>query len=271
MNDKGSLERQLEELAAAGTADFAGRELRALSPDTLRKHLLRTLNGTMMPRVLSLKSDTGRAVVAEIAHGRVARIVSADLTQPPTGLPELLGQPLATSEDHVVQHIAAVFADLVDGASALRIKVEGTGPASDPTHAGPSARAIAEIWGIEIDPAALPEPGAIFDDFLAAVQGHSIAWLMEGPTAEESGGAGDENALDDLAAFAEAWSASDYASAFSVGLPDGERWGLICLHRAPTAEEVTVVAHYSGPRLFLAVPKDQLDFVTDAWRRAVSA
>ncbi len=271
MNDKGSLERRLEELAAAGTADVDGRELRALSPDTLRKHLIRTLNGTMMPRILSLTADTGRTLKAEVAHGRVARILSAELGENSIGAGDLVGSPLATAEGDVVQRIAGLFAHLIDGAESLRVRIEGTGPASDPTHAGPSARAIAETWGIEVDPAALPEPGAIFDDFLAAVQGKSIAWLMQGANPEESGGAGDEDALDGLTAFAEAWSGSDYASAFSVGLPAGERWGMIALHRAPAASEVTVVVQYLEPKLFLVVPKECLGPVADAWRRAVCA
>ncbi|MDU8943353.1 hypothetical protein [Ovoidimarina sediminis] len=265
-----TLERRLEALAGAGTADREGRVLRALSADTLRKRVLRLLDETVMPRVLSLRADGGRSVALDVANGRVGRILTADSAVLPGGEAELVGQPLTMEDESVTARVAGCLERLLEGSATLTVRSEGPGASPEPTQPGPSARAIAEVWGIELAPSDLPEPGAIFDDVLAAVQGKARAWLMLGATPEDSGGAGDQDALDDLNAFAEAWGVGGQAAAATLGLPEGERWSLIALHRTGAAPDLTVIARYDGVHLYLSVPREALGFVADTWRRAVS-
>ena len=271
MSTDPTLERRLASLSAAGSADREGRLVRALSADTLRKHVLRMLDETVMPRVLSLRADTGRVASFDVANGRVSRILAADSAVLPGGEAELVGQPLTMETDGTVDRVAACLERLLDGAETLRIRNDGVGQPADPAQPGPSARAISEAWGIGLDPADLPEPGAIFDDVLAAVQGRARAWLMLGATPEDSGGAGDQDTLDDLPAFAEAWGGGAAPEAANAGLPQNERWSFIALHRTRAAPDVTVIARYEDMRLYLSVPRGEVGFIADTWRRATGA
>jgi hypothetical protein len=244
--------------------------VRALSADTLRKRVLRILDETVMPRVLTIEADSGRSATFDLANGRVSRILTAHDAVLPGGEADLVGQPLTMEAADTVTRVAACLERLLDGAGSLRIRNDGVGQPADPAQPGPSARAISEAWGIGLDPAELPEPGAIFDDVLAAVQGRARAWLMLGATPEDSGGAGDQDTLDDLGAFAEAWGEGAAPPGANAGLPQNERWSVIVLHRTRAAPDVTVIARYDDVRLYLSVPRDEVGFIADTWRSAAA-
>ena len=271
MSEKATLEQRLVRLASSGIAGPGGRIVRAPGDGALLPRLLSEIAEAVMPRRMRLSAGGGRSITLAAANGRLLEVETADI---PGDFADLVGEAFDGGNVGDAEALKAMFEALIGDEDTLLVRQEAMDIALDPLHAGVSAEALAEAWQMPFAVEDSPDGddfGAIaIDAFLAATQGEVTAWLMTGPETPESEGAGDPDAVEDLAGFAEARRESGEA-AKQVAEAKGEPWSFLVLHRSTDAREVTVIVAVDGILLYLALPQDKLAKVADAWRAAVPA
>ena len=251
MTDRKTLERRLQALASVGVSKTNGRTARSIGPNSLLRRLLVELDITIMPRRLTVETDKGRAASFLVANSRLIRIESM------VGGGTDVASDLRSNDAELNARLQTQFRALLEGATEITTLTDPVVEGVDPKAAGPSARALAEAWGLSLE---VPDraPVEILDAFLTAVKDDVVAWLKAGGS-----GAGEPDKLDELTAFVEARSEVEGEA------PDRGRWSFLSLRRAATASDITVSARYGDATVYLSVPRDRLTAVADAWRAAI--
>jgi len=251
MTDRKTLERRLEALASVGVASSNGRMSRSLGPNSLLRRLLVELDLAIMPRRLAVETDLGRAASFLVANSRLIRIESM------VGGGSDVGSDLKANDAELNARLEGQFRALLDGAKEMTTLTVSVVEGVDPQAAGPSARALAQAWGIALEVPDLTS-SEIIDAFLGRVKETVLAWKIVG-----GDGSGDPDKLDELTAFMEARSEVEDRA------PDETHWSFLSLHRAPAAADVTVSVRHGEAALYLTAPRERLTAVADAWRTAV--
>lgn len=268
---RGKLEERLQKLAAAGVAGPGGRALRSVSQAVLLRRILDEIGETVLPRRLRLSAGEDRAVVLTAANGRLLRIEGVEgggALGDAAG--EVSGRPFEPADVSLAEPLRALFLALARGVDTVMIRHEAFDNALDPERAGLSAEALADAWGIAgTADGATPAADAI-DDFLARSQDLVSAWLLTSVAAPDSEGAGDQDRVEELSAFAEARRETGEVARMA-GLAGGAPWSVLMLHRARRAPDATVAVAAGDILLYVTIPHDRLGDLADRWRLAVGA
>ena len=240
--------------------------LRASAPEALLRRMLWEIDETVLPRQLIFGTREGGTVTLAAGNRRLLRIESASGPGMDAHA-ELAGQGFEPGTPGVAEEIRALLEKLIEGADTVFVRQDTHSEPIDPERAGLSATALAESWGIDLAGSEGSAPGDAIDTFLGSAQSAVLAWLMTGPETPETEGAGEPGAVDELAAFAEARRETGEALR-QARTENGETWTFLSLHRAPGAPETTVIISVEGILLYLAIPRDKLGDVADAWRAA---
>lgn len=270
MNGKSTLEARLARLAASGTAGSEGRIVRGRSSEALLLQILDEIAETIMPRRVHLSTPPGAKLSLDIANGRLIRVAAAEGSPGFLGMDELTGTAFDPDDAEQAGALRSLFDTLLDGTDMLTFRPEVLEESFDPHHAGLSASALAEAWGIELETGGAPEAALAVDTFLSSIQNDISAWLMTVPGTPEVEAAGETDVVDELTAFAEARQESGEADR-QAEIARDEPWSFLALHRAAEAPDVTVIASVDGVVLYVSIPRERLGSVADAWRAAVKS
>ena len=267
MNDRGSLERRLAQLASAGVAGRSGRVLRAWSQDGLPRRLLREIDETIMPRRLTFTAADRGSLVVRAANGRILMIEALDGKKKMLRHQELLDRALDPEEDGLAEALKEVFEALCGKLSEAEVSHEAVPTDFDPEYAGVSVRALAEAWGTPFAQDTPREPADVLDSFVSSTQDATTAWVIFGADGDAEN-AGDPDRVEELIAFAEARRETGQAP-LSRWIDPGEPWTLLFVKRAEAAKDVTAIATLGAIHIYLSLPDDQIGTLADAWRGAI--
>lgn len=265
MTGRATLIQRLQELAAAGAAGAEGRAIRASSANALLVRLMREIEGTLMPRRLTFRAGGDRALAVIAANGRLLRaeVAAGDAAFEQASV--ALGRAFEQSDVTLAEPLKGAFLALIGESDTVLVLQQAISETLDPERAGVSVSALAETWGLKLSSDAVPDSGTLIDSFLARSLDLVSAWLLTGLEVSGSDGAGDQDRVEELAAFAEARRETGEA-ARQAARTRREPWSLLALHRAPQAPDATVILAVDDILLYIAIPRARLGDLLDHWR-----
>ncbi|MEO1455812.1 MAG: hypothetical protein AAFV31_18555 [Pseudomonadota bacterium] len=186
MTDKTTLDQKLERLAASGLAPGGAHTLSGNADDILRR-ILRQIDDIVLPRSLRLESAGRRVVTCDVTARRLVRV--AGLGGAVAGVE---GQTLG--DDTMHEPLRAYFEALVASGAPLQATVTELDRAVEAGEMGVSARALADAWGLPLEPRALLTGDRLIETLVNGLGDAVLAWRSDGAT-HQSGGS-DELAQD---------------------------------------------------------------------------
>lgn len=205
MNDKKRLTEKLGKLAA--DTDEIGLEGRRLASeagaDVLRAALLKEIDETILPRLLTFRNRDGDALALEVAGRRLLRVRAAPEGSVAVARVPALTAPIGAEDAGQCALLATVLVRFLGDGGSLAVTASPLDRRPDPSNVGrsPDALAISLSSAGEIPPdedeTAEPESG---DDriarFLKQSAPGALAWIRLSPAGiAESGGDDEAKAL----------------------------------------------------------------------------
>lgn len=199
--DEHRLKHRLARLAAAGISGSDGREIRSVRDQGLMSGLLREIDETILPRLLSVKNGRSDTLKIEAGNRRVLRVVDGTFGGAPGAVGKLFGANISADDKETLVVLKTVLEHFVEGSESLLITSAKIGRDVGASEIGMAATTLADTWGLSIGRSPHLEADAeVFAAFLEANAGQIIAWVRLGDTSDCDG---DGAFLARLATFAE--------------------------------------------------------------------
>jgi len=201
VTDDHRLKHRLARLAATGLSGPEGREIRSVRDQGLLSGLLREIDETILPRLLTVKNGRTDTLKIEAGNRRVLRVVDGTFGGAPGAVGKLFGANVSVEDKETLVVLKTVLEHFVEGSDSLTITSDKIGRDVGASEIGMAATTLADTWGLSIGRSPHLEADAeVFAAFLEANAEPILAWVRLGDTSDCDG---EETHLSRLATFAE--------------------------------------------------------------------
>ena len=150
MSDINRLQDKLAKLGAPERADRRGRIIRAPDRNGLLRAILQTLDETILARALTFQNDSGDTLVFEAAARRLLCLGAPSGGTRAQPVDSIVGQSFPAEGGPLVDSLAALLDDFLEGTSQLFVRSAKLSRAANPADVGCSADTLAKAWSLDL-------------------------------------------------------------------------------------------------------------------------
>lgn len=179
MSDFSRLEEKLAKLAEREKSDRQIRRLTGGSGDVLLARFVSEVDEIILPRKLTLTSESG-AVLNVIVASRRLQAVLAPLPNAAAAAEALAGQALAAGDEDALETLGGALRSLFEHDANFKVSTSRPDASQTfPAESGVPSGALARSWDVSLDAAGDSDfdGAALLSDFLDQVGAEATAWL----------------------------------------------------------------------------------------------
>lgn len=187
------LQDKLAKLGATGATDRRGQIIRAPDKNGLLRAILHALDETILARALTFQNDADHTVVFEVAARRLLRLTSQSGGAKSLAADTIIGKSFSAEGGPLVDALAALLDDFLDGTSQLIVRSAKLSRATSPSDIGCSADMLAQAWSLDLYGDQEASTTDLVEKFVAACAQYSTASVQfDGENIHQTTGQPDE-------------------------------------------------------------------------------